>query len=145
MHHDPIILATSLSANHRQPSVGGSSTITNALPSVANIEEKTRRQPSHVAHLEDSPETLENRQPSIMWRGQGPPPAPANITAPTSTTKKKELMIYRGKLFATQYFGPTHPITWGARVCLSFRWALVQLSKTDCDSSPDYKRSWWSL
>jgi hypothetical protein len=27
-------------------------------------------------------------------------------------------MIYRGKLFATQFFGPTHPISWGARVCL---------------------------
>ncbi|CAD0107285.1 unnamed protein product, partial [Aureobasidium uvarum] len=24
-------------------------------------------------------------------------------------------MIYRGKLFETQYFGPTHPISWGAR------------------------------
>jgi hypothetical protein len=119
MHHDPAIPATSLSANRRQRSEGEPSTITNgALPSIANSEETTRKQQSHTTQRQDTPETLENRQPSIMWRGQVPPPAPANTTAPMTTTKKKELMIYRGKLFATQYFGPTHPISWGARVCL---------------------------
>jgi hypothetical protein len=101
--------------------VGEPSTIpTNALLSAPISEESTGKEVPHTTQRENTPETLENRQPSIMWRGQGLPPAPADVTAPTTATKKKELMIYRGKLFATQYYGPTHPISWGTRVCLTF-------------------------
>jgi hypothetical protein len=112
-----VLLANYCQCSTEEPS----SALDNAFPSVANSEERTGKQPSHAIHGEDPPETLENRQPSIMWRGQGPPSATTDMTAPTKTTKidsqKKEIMIYRGKLFETQYFGPTHPISWGARVC----------------------------
>lgn len=123
MHFNPTFTVALLLANLAQrPTEELSTILNNAFSPMANSEEGTGEQSSHATHLGNTPETLENRQPSIMWRGQGPPPGASDMTTPTRTTEansqKKETMIYRGKLFETQYFGPTHSISWGARVCL---------------------------
>lgn len=70
-------------------------------------------------------ETLENRQPSALWSGYGQigsvPRANHQISneSRVAPPSQADPMIFRGRLYATEYYGATHPISVIARVCLA--------------------------
>lgn len=74
---------------------------------------------------ESTPETLENRQPPELWSGYGQigsvPPANYQISneSRVAPPSQADPMIFRGKLYATEYYGATHPISVIARVCFA--------------------------
>ena len=97
--------------------IPGSSTLAGsaAPPDPTSQVEQSRR---------STPETLENRQPSALWSGYGQigsvPRANQQISIESRVAPPSHAdpMIFRGKLFATEYYGATHPISVIARVRL---------------------------